>query len=324
MSVLFVCKKRALVSLAILCLSASAAFSAQEILDGIAAVVNGDVITFSQVRELVGPREKQLHDQYKGKDLIDRIKEVRLAAVKDLVDRQLILQEFRKNKFSIPDYVIEDRIQTIIREEFGGDRGAFLRTLEAQGYTLSRFKEVEQEKIIVQAMRQKSVKTDLVIPPHKIEEYYEQNKEEFTTPDQVKLRMIVLKKDPSESAAKMKMADEIRAKVQAGAEFEKMAQMYSEDSTQETGGDWGWIDRHTLNESLTRVAFGLKPGQMSKVIEMGGNFYILYVEAKKNSTVKGFEQVRDDIEKKLLQTERQKLQQKWIDSLRQKAYIKSF
>ena len=34
----------------------------------------------------------------------------------------------------IPDYVIDDRVQTIIREEFGGDRAAFIRTLQAQGF----------------------------------------------------------------------------------------------------------------------------------------------------------------------------------------------
>jgi peptidyl-prolyl cis-trans isomerase SurA len=297
---------------------------AQEVLDGIAAVVNGDVITFSQVREVVGAREKALRDMYKGNELVEKIKETRLAALKELVDRQLILQEFKKNKFSIPDYVIEDRVNTIVREEFGGDRQAFMRTLEAQGYSLARFREVETDKIIVQAMRQRSVKTDTIIPPQKVEEYYEKNREEFSTPDQIKLRMIVLKKGSNESDSKMKMAEEIRAKIVGGAEFEKLAQMYSEDSTQEAGGDWGWIDRKTLNDSLTKVAFNLKPGAVSPVIELAGSYYLLYVEAKKNGAVKPISQVRDDIEKKLLQTERQRLQQKWIDGLRQKAYVKTF
>src|SRR5439155_11680457 len=97
----------------------------QEVLNGIAAVVNGDVITFSQVRELTGARERALRDSLKGEELVNKIKELRVQAINDLIDRQLILQEFKKNKFTIPEYVIDDRIQTIIREEFGGDRQAF-------------------------------------------------------------------------------------------------------------------------------------------------------------------------------------------------------
>ena len=309
---------------AVLCVVASGsyAFSSEpEVLDGIAAVVNGDVITFSQVRDVVGDRERALRNQYTGKELVEKIKELRLSALQDLIDRQLILQEFKKNKFSIPDYVIDDHIQTIIREQFAGDRGAFIRTLEAQGYTLEKFKEEETDKIIVQAMRQKNVKSDSIVSPQSILDYYEKNREEFTTPEQVKLRMIVIKKG-GESGRKM--AEELRQKVLAGAEFDKLAQMYSEDATQDSGGDWGWIDRKTLNDNLTKVAFSLKPGEVSRVVELSGNCYLLFCESKKSATTKSLASVHDDIETKLLQQERQKAQQKWIDSLRQKAFIKMY
>ena len=137
-----------------------------EIIAGVAAIVNNDVITISQVRELVGARERALREGYQGPDLADRIKEMRLAALKDLVDRQLIIQEFQKMQekgANIPDHVIDDRIQGIIRQEFGGDRAAFIRTLQAQGYTLTRFKEIEKEKIIVQAMRQAKLNDNFVV-----------------------------------------------------------------------------------------------------------------------------------------------------------------
>lgn len=307
---------------------AQPAFSAEpEVLDGVAAVVKGpgapqeDVITFSQVRELTGARERALRDQYTGKELVEKIKELRTGAIKDLIDRQLILQEFRKNKFSIPDYVIDDHVQTIIREEFGGDRNAFLRTLEAQGYTLAKFKENETDKIIVQAMRSKNVKSDLIVAPQAISAYYEKNRAEFSTPEQIHLRMIVIQKG---GPAGKKIAEEIRQKILAGGEFDKLAQMYSEDGKQDTGGDWGWIDRKTLNETLTKAAFALKPGEVSRVIELGGNYYLMYCEAKKNAVTKPASEVHDAIENKLLQIERQNAQQKWIDSLRQKAYIKVF
>ena len=146
--------------------AASLPLLAQEVLDGIAAVVNSDVITFSQVRELVGPREKQARETLKGNEMIEKVKEIRLQAVNDLIDRQLILQEFKemqKKGANIPEYVVEDRIQTIIRDEFGGDRSAFVRTLNAQGYTLDRFRQLETEKMVVQGMRAQQVKANVIV-----------------------------------------------------------------------------------------------------------------------------------------------------------------
>ena len=73
------------------------------------------------------------------------------------------------------------------------------------------------------------------------------------------------------------MADEIRAKLITGADFDKMAQMNSEDSTRDLGGDWGWIDDKTLSAPLSEVAFSLQPGAIKKPLNVGGNYYILKV-----------------------------------------------
>jgi parvulin-like peptidyl-prolyl isomerase len=299
-----------------------------EVVDGVAAIVNNDVITISQVRELVGARERAMREGYNGPDLADKIKEMRLGALKDLVDRQLIIQEFRSMQekgANIPDYVVDDRVQTIIREEFGGERAAFIRTLQAQGYTLTRFKEVEKEKIIVQAMRQAKITDNFVVSPKQIQDFYDKNKTAYSIPEQVKLRMIVLREGADDviGANKRQTAEEIREKIVGGAEFERMAQMYSEDeATSDLGGDWGWVERNTLNEQLTKTAFSLKAGETSPVLHIGDSFYILFVEARKNAAIKPMAEVREEIERNLIQQERMKAQQRWIDTLRRKAYIK--
>lgn len=301
---------------------------AQEVLDGIAAVVSSggreDVITFSQVRELIGPTEAQARKDLRGAELTEKIKEIRLKAINDLIDRQLILQEFYKNKFTIPEHIIEDRVQTIVREQFGNDRSAFIRTLQAQGYTLEKFREIEREKIIVQAMRSQNMKADVIIPESRIKEYYQKNREDYAEEDLIKLRMIAIRKAENGSDIRRGMIEEIRQKIMEGAEFQDLARMYSEDSTQDLGGDWGWINRRTLNESLSKAAFNLKVGQVSPIIELGNSYYLLLVEARKNGAVKPLAQVHDEIQAKLAQQDRQKKADEWIARLRKKAYIKTF
>ena len=315
-------KFRTLALFALTAFLSLAARGEEQVLDGIAAVVNGEVITFSQVRELVASREMALRESLRGQQLADKIKETRLAAINDLIDRQLVLQEFKKNKFTIPEYAVDDHINTVVREQFGGDRLALIRTLQAQGYTLQQFRKVETDKMIVQAMRSRAVKGDPILSPSKVERFYEAHRAEYSTPEQVKLRMIVLHKKDGVDA--QNVAEEIRTKVQGGAEFAKMAQMYSEDASKENGGDWGWVESGTLNEALAKPAFALKPGQVSKVIALGENYYLLYVEARKAADTKPLAGVRDDVEKKVQQSERQAAQERWIKNLRDKAYIRIF
>jgi len=298
-----------------------------EVIDGVAAVVNGDVITFSQVQEVSGPRERTLREQFTGQELIDKIKEARLGALNDLIDRQLIVQEFKKKQFNIPEYVVDDQIANIIKDDFAGDRQAFLRTLNAQGYTVNKFRDMQRDKVIVGAMRQNNVKGNFSATPQQIQAYYDANKQEFVTPEQLKLRMIVLNADPldaNSADSTRKMSEEIRDKVKGGADFATMAKTYSMDGTAESGGDWGLIDRKTLNQQLTDVAFALSPGQTSQVVQIGDSFYILYCESKKESGVIPLPEVRDGIERKLEQAQRQKATQRWLDGLREKAFIKIY
>jgi len=314
-----------LLNLSPICRAAYAAGD-PEVVDGVAAVVNGDVVTYSQVRALVAPREKLLHAQFRGDELVKKIKEVRQAALQDLIDRQLILQSFRKENFQIPDHFVEERMHDIVRTDFGGDRNTFIKTLEAQNFTMGEFKKMEMEKMIVQAMRSKNVKLNSIASPAKVEEYYKAHREDFTSKEQIKLRLIMIPSHASdgEAAAQKAMADEIFEKLVNGAEFERMAQLYSEDSTREHGGDWGWVERKTLAAPLEKAAFSLGVGKVSRIIEFSGNYYILKVEDKKGGETKALADARADIEKKLIQQEAQNLQERWLTSLRSKAYIKTF
>ncbi|MGA3170550.1 MAG: peptidyl-prolyl cis-trans isomerase [Chthoniobacteraceae bacterium] len=303
--------------LLLLVLALPAARAEEQVLNGIAAVVNSDVITYSEVQEMVGPRENTLKETYTGQDLEDKVKDLRMQAVQVLIDNQLILQDFAKNKYTIPDYVVDQEIQDRIKSQFGGDREAFRRTLAAQGMTMERFRKMVLDGIIVQAMREKSVKDDTIIAPHAIQDYYEKNVASYTTPAQVHLFMILIKQNGD---AGKQMAEELRQKALGGADFDKLAELYSEDPSV-PNGDWGWIDNKTLNDKLTGIAFALKPGDVSEVVELGGNYYLLYVAARKDATTKSLTDVHDDIENKLVAQQRQMAEEKWINGLRQKAYI---
>ncbi len=130
--------------------------------------------------------------------------------------------------------------------------------------------------------------------------------------------------DTANSAAQKAMAEEVLGKLASGAEFDRMAQVYSEDSTRDMGGDWGWIERKTLAAPLEKIAFNMPVDRISNIIDYAGNYYILKVEDRHGGTTRSLAEARPDIEKKLIQLEAQQLQERWIASLRAKAYIRTF
>lgn len=302
--------------------------TSNEFSDGIAVIVNNKVITISEVRETMQSRAQKIAEVYDVVARQKRLKNLKNAVMRDLIDRQLILEEFQKCKLTLSSRIADEHIREIIHES--GDRSAFIQALHVQGYTLTQLKKIETEKVIVAAMCHENVKDDFFTSPIQIWRYYLRNKGAFTSPVKVKLRMIVLRGDgdgASPTASKKEkgaMAKEIRAKLVNGEKFDRVARLYSEDvSTKNAGGDWGWIERTTLNADLSNLVFSMKPGEISPVISIGRNYYIVLVEARKHASVKGLSEVCLAIEERLIQQERITAQNRWLESLRKKAYVKT-
>lgn len=177
--------------------------------------------------------------------------------------------------------------------------------------------------MIVQAMRARQIKTDPIISSVAIERYYAANKREWTTNDEVKLRMIKIVAG-NEPAKKRRMIEEIRAKLTSGADFADLARIYSEDPTQDAGGDWGWVKRGDLSVDLEGAVFSLQKGKPSGIIEMNQSYYILLAEDRKDGVARPLSEVRGEIERRLLQVERQKLLEGWLSRLRKKTFVKIY
>jgi parvulin-like peptidyl-prolyl isomerase len=242
-----------------------------------------------------------------------------------LIDRKLILDYFKEKGFQLPSYMIDDRIATVIREEHQGDRSAFARKLSSFGYTIERFRKEEMDKVIVAAMRNQAVKINPIIELSRLKKFYQEHIKDFSLPEKVHLRMIILRSSERGSIEQREeFLSEIAAKVSEGASFSDLAKLYSEDDTSDKGGDWGWIESDTLSEAISKVAFSLKPGKTSKPINIGGTSYLLYCEERQAKTIQPFEESRDVIEKVLQGLDREEAYKVWIEKLRKKAYIKVF
>ncbi|SDT99819.1 peptidyl-prolyl cis-trans isomerase SurA/foldase protein PrsA [Verrucomicrobium sp. GAS474] len=305
-------------------LSASLPLRAQ-MADGIIAIVNDSVIPFSEVQKQVDDTERSLRETYDGPVLVEKIKEARLNTLRALIERELIIQDAKEQGLFIPDSFIEARIKAMIQNQYEGDRTAFIRTIQSNGMSLSEVKKNFRDNAAIGYMRRHNIPDNIVVSPYRVEQYYQDNVAQFTQEEQAKVSIIFLRKatDPARADQVKGLADEILLKLDSGADFAEIARSYSEGPRRADGGDLGWVRRGDLRAELVKVAFGLQPGQTSRVVPSDDGFYIVRVEDTKRPRVSSMTEVRASIERTLLQEERQRLQQKWIDGLRGKAFIKT-
>jgi parvulin-like peptidyl-prolyl isomerase len=246
--------------------------------------------------------------------------------LEELINRRLIIDEFKTSGAQIPDRYIEDEIRTRVRDRFG-DRISLTRELQAKGMTFEDYRTRVREEIVSDVMRRRNLSTEkILISPHKIQEYYETNKTEFAVGEAVRLRILTLNKIAGEDAsAKKKVGEEIVAKLQGGAKFGEVASAYSEDSFAKDGGDRKeMLETSTLREEFRAPASKLALQKPSDLIDTSDAFYLIQVEERKEAHTRPLSEVRDEIEKILTLQERSRLQKNWLKRLRVKAFINYF
>ena len=297
-----------------------------ELANGVKAIVGNTVITYQQVENNASKAIELLQRQYANepdlyqKKLMDTLGD----ALEDLVQRQLILNEFNTAGYKLPENVIDDEVQHRIRDRFG-DHSTLTKSLQAEHITYETFREQVREEIIIEAMRQKFVSEGVIISPLKIQAYYNAHQDDYKVEDEIHLRMIVLDSTAAPTPeARKRMAQEIIGKIDEGASFSEMAAIYSTGSQRNQGGDWGWVERSVLRKELADAAFSLTPGKHSGVIETTDAAYVMLVEDTHPAHTRPLSEVRSDIENNLQAEQRAKVQKDWIDGLKKKTFVRYF
>lgn len=314
--------------LAALAFCTSPAVHAQTYSNGIAAVVNGKPIMKSEVRDAVTAQEQMLHFQFREdpEGLTKALAELKATALDSLIDRELILSEFTKLGGTIKPQYVEDDINSIVRESFKGNRDAFVTELAKTGMGMKKFRELREKMIIVNVMRGRHATGMPPATPREVEEFYQKNNDKFRDKDSIKISTITIPKFTGDADAtpekQKKLAQEIRSKIVAGADFASMAKTYSQDSRAEGGGVWDWMDRKQMKKSMADAAFNLKNGGISQVLDEETSYIIIYCDAKKLGDATPLEKVRPDIEKIIDQQKSKESLNQWLADLRRKAVIK--
>jgi peptidyl-prolyl cis-trans isomerase SurA len=296
--------------------------------NGIVAVAEDKIITVADVSREITPllpglqRENIRNEQeYNAK-----IEALQDSVIQDLIDRVLIIKEFKKDeKKHIPEAIVDAEIARMQSDQFDNDRSKFLAYLRSRGTTLREFRREQEDEIIYRYMQGQQRKSQSVVSPVKIELFYNENKDRFYREDEDHLRLIQLTRTEGETDAQLAaMGTDILAKLKAGTSFEDLAKEYSKDARKSKGGDWGWLKRSDFKKEFSDPAFALKKGEASRPVLLPEGCFLLFAEDRKFAGIQPIDEVRDQIERILVTQMSRSGQERWLERLRRNGYVKHY
>jgi peptidyl-prolyl cis-trans isomerase SurA len=294
--------------------------------NGIAAIAEGEIITVEELRRELEPIIPRLRvESRNAQEFSKRIDELSKEVLQNMIDRIIIVKAAEEKGLLLPESYIDQEYDEVIDRDFGGDRGRFLEYLRARGETARDFRRNIYKRVVVNVMRAETRRSQSEISPERIEEFYVKNKLRFYQEEALHLRQVILTPMASEGLVPLRQtAKEVINELDSGANFGDIARKYSQDEMSRKGGDWGWIERKDIRKELSDIAFGLEPTQYSQPIEIGGTIFILYAEDKRKEMIQPVAQVRDIIENVLVGEIARETQEKWLNDLRNDAYVRYF
>ncbi len=250
---------------------------------------------------------------------------VRNEIIQNLIDKCLIVKDFKDKGYMIPQAYLDSYFEDYVLKEFNGDRTELLKYVQSQGKTVKQLRTELEEDYIIANMQHIRRKTVSQISPTKIIDYYEKNKDKFFLPANAKVSQITLRSATSSNFEKQKiLADDIIKQAREGANFAELAKKYSQDSEASKGGDLGQRKKGDFSPKIDEVVFKLKEGEVSDPIIIDNIIVIFKATEVKPEGIQPIDSVREQIEWDLVEQEYRVANDKWIEGLRKKAYIKYF
>ena len=316
-------KQLILTALTILLISSGPFFGFPEIIDKIFAVVNGEIITYSELKSAENEMTHFLAQQYKGEELEKQVNEMKKNLLNRLIEQKLILSYAKEKNYDV-DGVVELIIKDIKKQNNINSDEELKAALASQGLDYEEWKKQLKETQIQQQFIRDKIGPKIKIDSSAIMEYYKKNIDDYTIPEKFTLNCIFLNKENylSPSALKEKM-NTIDAELETHS-FEETAKKYSELPGEDNNYFLGEFKKGELDARIEEASSQLKEGEHSGWIETENGFYITQLVKRKESSLVEYKLVREEIENKLEMAEQEKLLKEYIAQLKKESHIKIY
>ncbi len=228
------------------------------------------------------------------------------AIINKIVEKNLILEYGKKNGITISAEELKSAVE-IMRRDYPDD--VFNEMLLERYIDFNEWKKNLGEELRIKKIVNTALADSAGITFEETKDYYEKNLEEFRHPRMFQVRQIV-----TETKEDMEKVIDL---IKSGSSMGELAMEYSIAPEAEKEGILGWVSEGQLDESIDKLVFSLKAGEVSKILETPYGFHVFKIIDVKEEGIKEFPEAIREIESKISMDKREIMFKKWLDGLKE-------
>jgi len=187
--------------------------------------------------------------------------------------------------------------------------------------SFDEYREATRNTMIKGRVIRREIQSKIAVGNEEIGNYYREHRDEYEGKEAARIRQILIPvpglTEVDIRNIKRAEAEDVLKKLKSGVPFEQLEVQHSSPGT----GDMGYIEKGTILPAVDDVAFKLKVGEISDVIESPVGFHIIQVLDKRGAGAKPLPVVRDEIEDIISREKAEKKYTEWMADLRKRSYI---
>ncbi len=264
----------------LLLLSTSLTAAVQE-LNGIAAVVDDDVITWNELNQRIETISQQLAQRktpLPPRNILER------QILDRLIIEHLQLKRAEQVGIQVDDESLNQVIENIAREN-KMSLVQFRNALSQDGMSFAFFREQIRNEITITRLRTSQVDNRVTVSPQEVDTFLEAQKGQLERNSEFHLFHILISvpgnASPEQLQTARDKAEQVMGKLRQGADFQQMAVSYSSGQQALEGGDLGWRRAGQLPTLFAEVVLSMQPGQVSDLVRSSSGFHILKLAEKR-------------------------------------------
>lgn len=286
---------------------------AEQLVNKIAAVVNGEIVTLYDLKQLAIPELKKagvLGAKYADSP---KVKSILSSVLENVVTEKLFLQDAERRGITVDEAEIENELRKLAQQ-----RGLTLAKAKEQivkdGLTVDSVKERVRASIIRQRLLGLMVGRKVVITKEEVERFYEKNKAEFSADGKIELSLLIFGDDSNVS--------DVRSELAAGKiSFEEAVQKYSVGPGKEQGGYLGELGVKDISPQMMAAVDTMEDGAVSNVLSLGSNKALIKLHSKTKGSLRPLDEVAQEIEAKLRAPRLEASFKEYAEKLRNNAVV---
>jgi len=287
-------------------------------LNKIVAVVNNEMISTFQLDKAVvealakNPKQNQLTPS--------QFDQMKVQILNRMVNEKLLEQRTKELDLKVSDPELDSAIEDVQRKN-GLTRETLEQALTAQGLSMQGYRDKIKDEILRYKLLSREVNYKVLVTSSEVRDYYEKHIDEYIIEAKVQVNRISFKipsGNEEEMARFHKRVETSRDLLLNGEEFNKVLEAQGNSAN---GGDMGELIEADMAEPLQLALTGLKPGDVSKPLEMNGKIHLLQVTKRTTVDDDPFASVKDEIEEKLKRDKTDLRFAEWQKELRNNAHV---